>query len=449
MRGVVKLLKELIPLKCVNDPERGLKPPRECVDGLREILRERGLDHEVIEEEGYYSFVSNPVSGSPIVMLLAHFDVVPPGPSWTRNPFEAIEENGRIYGRGAIDDLSNVATIIYIARDLERTVERLGGGLVIALTGDEETGGAHGAGRLREYLFSKNLLPTYLINGDGGGLVVINRRRTSIRIEVSIESRRKSIKGERLTRRYDLRSRYRHAAYFSPGSDSHPLISLAQEVDSEDLYVSGLRGAFVKSNVLPEYVEADLVRETDREASIQEAEVDVNLTKLVKTLLPLTRIAVEPDYPSMYGVTATPNVYRFLGDRHIIEIDVRAPLKQRGDEKIRRYVSTVLREYLPDASYTVHGGTGYLDTPRSSRIVKKALRVLKTLGLRPSVVERAGASDSRYFSPFGIEAIDFGPVGGNAHGPDEYVEIWSLEPLARFYKRLVSELLIPDEEEAL
>jgi len=52
------------------------------------------------------------------------------------------------------------------------------------------------------------------------------------------------------------------------------------------------------------------------------------------------------------------------------------------------------------------------------------------------VVERAGASDSRYFSPEGVEAIDF--------GPDEYVEIWSLERARAFYIGVLEELLLED-----
>lgn len=444
MRTAVELLKYLITLKCVNDPENNIKPSKQCVEGIKEILLDKKLDPDHIEDEGYHSFIYTLGSGKPIILMTAHFDVVPPGPSWTRDPFLGIEENGRIYGRGAIDDLSNVAVMIYISKEIERIASRLGGTIIVAFTGDEETGGAHGAGKLREYLMTKNLFPSYMINGDGGGLVVINRRRTSFRIEISIESKRRLVHGIKMNKRYILESKYRHAAYFTPGSDVHPLIKLAQEIDSEDYYVSKISGAFVKSNVLPEYVEAEVVKETDESKEVHE--VDKNLTKLIKTLLPLTRILIMPEYPSMYGVTATPNVYRFSGDKHIIEIDVRAPVKKEGYKNLREYISMILEEYLPEASYTIHSGVGYLDTPKSSRIVKKAIKVLKELGLKPEVVERAGASDSRYFSPFGVEAIDFGPVGGNAHGPDEYVEIWSLEPLAKFYKKLVQELLTPDEK---
>jgi succinyl-diaminopimelate desuccinylase len=55
-------------------------------------------------------------------------------------------------------------------------------------------------------------------------------------------------------------------------------------------------------------------------------------------------------------------------------------------------------------------------------------------------MEREGASDSRYFSPRGVACIDFGPLGGNIHGPNEYVVIPSLLRAAEFYGRLAQRL---------
>ncbi len=444
MRNAKEILKYLISLKCVNDPEKNIKPSTQCIKGIEEILENKDIDFIKLEDHGYYSFLYSFGTGKKTILLMAHFDVVPPGPSWTKNPFEPIEENNRIYGRGAIDDLSNVAVMIHISRDLEKIAERLDGKVIVAFTGDEETGGRHGAYVVREYLMSKGLFPNYLINGDGGGLVIINRRRSSFRITISAPAKKRRIRGMIFSRRYNLESRYRHAAYFLAGSDVHPLIKLAYEIDQEDLYVANLRGSFVKSNVLPEYVEADLVSKSEG-SETREYEVDVSLTNLIKLLIPLTRISIDLEYPSQYGVTATPNIYRYDGTNHVIEIDVRAPIKKNIDS-IKRYVANIVKEYMPSATFEIHGGVGYLDTPPNSRIVKRAIEVLEKLGLEPKVVERAGASDSRYFSPLGVEAIDFGPVGGNAHGPDEYVEIWSLDPLAKFYKELVVKLLSPDEE---
>ncbi|MEM2794192.1 MAG: M20/M25/M40 family metallo-hydrolase, partial [Candidatus Methanomethylicia archaeon] len=105
--------------------------------------------------------------------------------------------------------------------------------------------------------------------------------------------------------------------------------------------------------------------------------------------------------------------------------------------------SGILRENIPSASIKISGGLGYLNTPKNSKIVATASRVLKELGIEPRIIEGAGASDSRFYSPLGIECIDFGLIGGNMHGPNEYIEAKSLEKAVKFYTRIIEELTNP------
>ena len=49
-------------------------------------------------------------------------------------------------------------------------------------------------------------------------------------------------------------------------------------------------------------------------------------------------------------------------------------------------------------------------------------------------VGRDGASDAISFLEAGVPAVEFGPVGGGHHGPDEWV---SIESLARYRRTLV------------
>ena len=438
MIDLLDLLRGLISLRCVNDPSTGLKPDNTCVKGIEEAMRRDGMDPRSLESGGFYTLFDVYGSGKPVILYLAHYDVVPPGPSWSFDPFIPREVGGRLYGRGSADDLGNVAVLISAFKDMAKIVDKYGGTTVIAFSGDEEIGGANGARILREYLRSNNMFPSYMINADGSGLVVINRRRNAFKITIEANAKRASVKGSIMRVRRELASRSYHAAYFIPGSDVHPLIDLAREVLEKELLVSSLGGDFVKSNVLPQRVWADLVDPS----GVGEAIADLGLTDLVKLVPAITRISVDLDFPSIYGITATPNVYSFTGYKHVLEIDVRAPLKDHV--KLERVARQLVEDLQLGVSIKVSGGGGYLNTPRTSKIVSRAVRTLKRLGLKGSVVERAGASDSRYFSPEGVEAIDFGPIGGNIHGPDEYVEIWSLERARAFYIGVLEELLLED-----
>jgi succinyl-diaminopimelate desuccinylase len=62
-------------------------------------------------------------------------------------------------------------------------------------------------------------------------------------------------------------------------------------------------------------------------------------------------------------------------------------------------------------------------------------------------VGRDGASDAASFIEAGIPAVEFGPMGGGHHGPDEWVSVSSLqryrEALAHFVRALPDRLAQP------
>ncbi len=56
--------------------------------------------------------------GEELIGILAHVDVVPPGGEWSHDPFDMIERDGKIYGRGVFDDKGPMVCAMYAMKDL-------------------------------------------------------------------------------------------------------------------------------------------------------------------------------------------------------------------------------------------------------------------------------------------------------------------------------------------
>src|SRR3954447_7771921 len=78
------------------------------------------------------------------VHLNGHYDVVPVGNDWTRNPFGGELDDGWIYGRGAADMKSGLAAQVIAVEALRRT--GWAGTIVQSAVPDEETVGVENAG---------------------------------------------------------------------------------------------------------------------------------------------------------------------------------------------------------------------------------------------------------------------------------------------------------------
>ena len=434
----MELLSRLVSMDTTNHPVKGLRPGRECPEFIRDTLAEWGIDSRILEVNGYYTVMGSLGSGKPGVMFQAHFDVVPADPSqWTvTHPFKPLVRDGRLYGRGATDDKGNVAAVMMALRELAGREDELQGRVLFAFTGDEEIGGANGAGYVARMLEERGELPRFLINADGGMIVII-RRRAVFNAFLEVREDRETVRGRVEKALFEARTpvyQTRHAAYFMPLVDTHPLVAASHMLRTNMLEAVELRGGFLKSNAVPASVELSYLAEGSDDVT-----VDHGLTALLRAVVPLVRAPIATDLYSDYGVSITPNVYLHEDGVHKLVLDIRAMLG--SPQPIEDALKTVVEENVPEARLTVRGEGLYLYTSPRSTIVRVFEEKLREIGVKPIVAEAAGASDSRYYSPRGVEAVDFGPRGGSIHGPDEYVELDSLRQLVEIYRDVALKLL--------
>lgn len=435
---ILELLSQLVAFETVNDPAKGIKPSKDCPEFIMDELSSWGIESELIERDGYYAVYGEIGAGEPRLLFMAHFDVVPVNPEeWDTDPFRLTVKGDRAYGRGSADDKGNVASIMLALKEL--LSDELNGKILFAFTGDEEIGGRM-AMHIAEKLSEEGKLPEYMINADGIGMKPIIRRRKGFGVTVSVPEEKLRIRGRMEEKTFRISTpvvETRHAAYFLPGVDTHPMIAASHFLRNSGALAVFLEGRFLKGNVVPGEVTLRYVEPGEG----GEVEADLGLTRLLKAIVPLVRAPIKPEKYSDYGVSITPNLYSLKDGKHVLRIDVRAMSK--SGEEIERVMREVAEFNLPGAELTVRTNekAGYLFTHPEEVVVKAMLEVLEDFGEKVEAVEGSGAADSRFFTPYGVKAIDFGPKGGNIHGPNEYVEINSLRKMPLLYREVALRLL--------
>jgi len=80
------------------------------------------------------------------IWIMAHIDVVPTGDMklWETNPWEAVEKDGKLYGRGTEDNQQSLTSAVFTARAFIELGIQPAYDLALLLVADEETGSEFG-----------------------------------------------------------------------------------------------------------------------------------------------------------------------------------------------------------------------------------------------------------------------------------------------------------------
>ena len=137
---IVDLAMQLVRIPSVTVAPPGgqrLAEVRRLATLLYDLVRQAGLNARIFENDAYPALLATfPGVPQPPVLLSGHFDVVAPDPDETQ--FEPRVEGDYLWGRGACDMKTVVATFLIWMKDLQRRGEAPPLGLL--LVGNEEIG---------------------------------------------------------------------------------------------------------------------------------------------------------------------------------------------------------------------------------------------------------------------------------------------------------------------
>ena len=160
----VELLRRLLRLDTSNPPGNETA----AAELLRAYLEANGVACELVARDpARANLVARlpGTGGGPSLMLLGHTDVVPAvAEDWSRPPFGGeLDDEGYVWGRGAVDMKNEVATRAVAIAHLARSGWRGSGDLLFVAVADEEDG-SEGAGMRWLVEARPDLATDYVVN---------------------------------------------------------------------------------------------------------------------------------------------------------------------------------------------------------------------------------------------------------------------------------------------
>ncbi|OQP82810.1 succinyl-diaminopimelate desuccinylase [Xanthomonas phaseoli pv. syngonii LMG 9055] len=375
MSDVLELTCDLIARASVTPADAG------CQAAIAQRLRASGFGCEHLRLGEVENLWATHGSGAPVLVLLGHTDVVPPGPreAWTSDPFDPQIRDGVLYGRGAADMKGSVAAFVVAAEQFVAAHPTHPGTLAVLLTSDEEGDAIDGVRRVAEVFRERGQAIDLCITGEPSST---ERLGDLLRV-----GRRGSLSGTLTVKGVQGHVAYPHKAR-NPIHLAAPALAelVARQWDDgfesfppTSLQVSNIHAGTGANNVIP-----------------GELQVAFNL-----------RYTPHWDAPRLEAeVTA-------LLDRHALDYTLRW---HRSGEPF----------------YTPEG-----------RLRSVAREVLgEFAGAPPEESTGGGTSDARFIAPLGAQCIEVGPVNASIHQVDEHVRVADLQALPALYRRLIERLLV-------
>lgn len=370
MADALELTRELIRRRSLTPDDAG------CQALIGERLEAAGFRTESMPSGNVSNLWATHGHGHPVLVLLGHTDVVPPGPldQWKTDPFEPVIEDGVLYGRGAADMKSGLAVMVETAIEFAHQHPHHHGTLALLVTSDEEGEARNGTRHVIEELTERGLRIDYCLVGEAS-----SREQAGDEVRIG---RRGSLSGH-----VTMSGTQGHVAYPDEADNAaHRLLT-----------------------ALSELVTTDWPRGDEHFPPLS---------------LQVSNIA---------GGTGAPNVIPGHAAAHF---NFRYPPPiEPGDLQTR--VEEILARHAREHGISWHDSGRPFLSPEGRLREAVVTAIEAELGSPPHLSTGGGTSDARFVAPTGAEIIELGPPRGSIHKIDEYVRLADIETLTRLYGQII------------
>lgn len=379
MNDVLALTQNLIARRSVTPDDAG------CQSVLAERLQRIGFHCEHIRygqtDNLWVTHGADGIDG-PVLVLLGHTDVVPPGPreAWTSDPFQPEIRDGALYGRGAADMKGSVAAFVIALERFVAAYPDHRGTVAMLVTSDEEGDATDGVPKVAQLFRERGQRIDWCITGEPsskavlGDLLRVGRRGT-----LSATLTVKGIQG--------------HVAY--PEKARNPIHQAA-----------------------PALVELS--------ARAWDAGYET---------FPPTSFQIS----NVHAGTGANNV--IPGELQVV-FNLRYNPTWRA-EQLERECEAVLTAHGLEYGIRWHRGGEPFYTPEGPLRAAAREVLRECCGALPEESTAGGTSDARFIAPLGAHCVEIGPINASIHKVDEHVLVADLERLPDLYFNLIEKMMIP------
>ena len=172
--GAVNALAELVKCKTISYDDHSLEDDAEFEKLIAKLPALypnvfATCDFQQMPDRGLLFKWSGKTAGDPAV-LMAHYDVVPVNENqWDKPPFDAIFEDGHLWGRGTLDTKVTFNGVLYAANHLIAQGYTPEHDIYFAFSGGEEVSGK-GAVNIVDWFEAKGIVPAMVV-AEGGAVV--------------------------------------------------------------------------------------------------------------------------------------------------------------------------------------------------------------------------------------------------------------------------------------